>query len=398
MVAIARHLARLGWEVTVVAPDPSLVKHPADDFEAVSDEMNALGVAQIFTGHRWRCLTVELQRPYRGIGWFLGGICRRIARAARIEGKAGWYAAAYKACDHLKPNDVDVILASSYPFGTFKLARRLGRRLGCPFVLDYRDLWSGGCPQFPRSFTAREKRVEADLLAESAAVSVISPSMRISLVQQFGVEPDKIHVVPNGYDPADFVDVKPRDFGHFAIVYTGKFYPPQRDVSPLLKALKHLEANGAPTDWKFHYYGPDDAHVRDAADRHGLQDSVVVHGMVHHREALSAVAGAGAAVVITSVFEDSTTGDRGILTGKIYEPIGLGTPVLTVAPPGSDPEGVIETVGRGRVFSGAATKDMAAFLGDLMRGKVPPAKRPEAYSWPSLISGLDAMLRNVICS
>lgn len=390
--SIARQLSLLGWDVTVVAPHPSLIKG-ASDLESITADMDTLNIRRIYTGHRWRCLTSTLNRSYHGIAWFAGGICRRIARIARLDDKIGWYSEAYKACAHLTPDDVDVILATASPFGSFNLARRLSRRLGRPFVMDYRDLWTTGHPHTNYHATLRNKRLETKLLADCAAVSIISPSMGLSLVEQCGVEAEKIHVIPNGYDPADFEGIEPHDFGHFAIIYAGTFYPPKSDVEPLMQALTRLKNTSANDNWRFHYYGRFNDHVAESAAVHGLRDKVVLHGLVPRREVLSAVRGAGAAVVVVSVYNHSELGDRGMFTGKIFELIGLGVPILTVAPPGCDIEEVIQTAGRGRVLSGTDTNGIAEFLADLMNGKAPPSKHPETYSWPQLILKMDTMLR-----
>ena len=81
-------------------------------------------------------------------------------------------------------------------------------------------------------------------------------------------------------------------------------------------------------------------------------DLVEMHGTVPRRECLAAIAGAGVAAVVASVSEAADLGDRGIVTAKVFEPIGLGTPVMVIAPPGSDLESVIRTAGRGAVFPG----------------------------------------------
>ena len=61
--------------------------------------------------------------------------------------------------------------------------------------------------------------------------------------------------------------------------------------------------------------------------------------------------GAGVAVVITSVVESATPEDNGMVTGKIFEAIGLGTPTLLIAPAGSDANVVAETTGLARSFT-----------------------------------------------
>src|SRR5439155_3501140 len=126
---------------------------------------------------------------------------------------------------------------------------------------------------------------------------------------RFKVGP-KLHVITNGYDSEELAEVKPHNFGHFAIVYAGNFYPPERVITPILAALKHLEENGKSDGWYFHYYG-DDAHVREEAVRLGVVNRVKLHGRVSRSEAISAVRGANIAVVITSVLENASVRVKG---------------------------------------------------------------------------------------
>ena len=55
--------------------------------------------------------------------------------------------------------------------------------------------------------------------------------------------------------------------------------------------------------------------------------------------------------MITSVAEEATIEDRGIVTGKVFEPLGLGTPILLIAPPGSDIERIVEIIEKNVDFS-----------------------------------------------
>ena len=124
----------------------------------------------------------------------------------------------------------------------------------------------------------------------------------------------------------------------------------------------------------------------------------MLHGAVSRTEALAAVKGAGVSIVITTVSETSTLADRGIVTGKVFEAIGLGTPILAIAPPGCDLETILKTTGSARRFPGTDIGGIAAFLSDVMRGVRPEAKNTEAYSWPNLAIRIDGILRNVIAT
>src|SRR5262245_22892257 len=244
---MAKHLARLGWDVTVVSPRPELWRH----LDGTGADIKLAGIRQILTGHRWRCLCPsELNCRDRGIGWVLGGMCRTIARRLGIDGGMGWIAPAKRAClALLRPGDTDLIFASGPPFMAFLLAERLSQKLGCPYVLDYRDPWE--IPGMIQALRPTATQVERRLLNRAAAVTIVSDSWAADLNSRYKLGP-KLQVITNGYDSEELANVVSHDFGHFAIVYAGIFYPPDRVVTPTLAALKRLKTNGAPYDWYFH--------------------------------------------------------------------------------------------------------------------------------------------------
>ena len=205
----------------------------------------------------------------------------------------------------------------------------------------------------------------------------------------------KLNVVTNGYDPEDLAQVKGFDFGHRAILYTGRFYPPKRSISPVMAALKHIKDCGGDSvgEWYFHYYGTDVNHVLEAARQFNVSDKLRFHGQVPRSEVLSAVKGALAAVVVASVFSETFPADTGIVPAKIYEALGLGTPVLLIAPYGSDVQTVAEAGGMAGCFEGLDIDGMASFLLDLMQKGPLEARNPERYSWTAISRDLDRILR-----
>jgi glycosyltransferase involved in cell wall biosynthesis len=395
---MAKYLARLGWDVTVVTLRPSVWRN-VDSPEATALQLRREGIRRILTDHRWRCLFPDSLRCWnQGVGWLIGGVCRKIARRLGIDTGIGWIKSVERACSTLNANDVDVILATGKPFAAFTLAKRLSDRLHRPYVLDYRDPWNGN----PHSLRSTRKSViqeEARLLADCAGVTIVSPSWGEALDRSFGLGP-KLHVISNGYDPEDLTGVTPHHFGHFAIVYTGGFYPPKRVISPILAALKCLEetTHGKDGEWRFHHYGGQDDHVREEARRFGVTERVVLHGNVPRAEALAAVKGAGIAVVITSIGEGATIAERGIMTGKVFEPLGLGTPILLVAPPGSDVEILAKTTGIARRFAGSDVAGIVSFLAETMSGWPFEPKNLDAYAWTNIAKQLDTVLRKAIAS
>ena len=392
---VTKYLARLGWDVTVVTPHPSLWRHvenPKETETLVKRER----IQRILTGCRWRCLSSHVMKSWdRGLGRLIGGMCRIVARRLAIESDIGWLKEAERACSTLAAQDVDLILTSGPPFASFRLAKRLSDRFGCPYILDYRDLWA----EHPHPNTSHPNRLstieeEARLLAGCAAVTIVSSSCGLALESRFGLG-SKLHVVTNGYDSAELANVGSYNFNHFAIVYAGIFYPPKRVITPVMAALQHLKrgVTSGSKEWYFHYYGPHGDHIREEATKYGVMDHVILHGRVPRSEVLAAIRAANLAVVITSIAEEGTLADKGTITGKVFEPLGLGTPVLLIAPSGNDARAVIKAAESGHSFTASDIDGIAAFLTDVMDGWVAKPKIPEAYSWVSIAKKMDSVLR-----
>jgi Glycosyl transferase 4-like domain len=386
---IAKYLTRLGWTVTVVTPHPSVWRHHEDP-EKVAAELAREGIHRITTGYRWRWLEPEQFKCWNdGVGWVLGGLCRRVGRMLSLDTGIGWVRQAERSCARLTADDVDVILATGNPFASFSLAKRLSQKLGRPYVLDYRDPWT--TPFYEKPVRKQIVRLEADLLASASAVTVVAQSL-------LNNRRSDVHVVTNGFDPEELAHIQPHRFTEFAIVYSGTFHPPKIAVTPIMVALRMLRGSrqGGHVPWRFHYYGGDVQHVLSEAERAGVSERVVVHGRVPRAEALSAVRGAGVAIVISSVLEAVAVHDKAIITGKLFDAIGLGVPTLVIGPAGSDIEAILATAGLGRLVPAVDLDGIVTFLQELLAGNRPPAVRPDSYAWPHLIRSVAAVLERGI--
>jgi glycosyltransferase involved in cell wall biosynthesis len=381
------YLSRLGWEITVVTPDPTLWTRV--DHEYLSENNVELeNIRRVYTGHKWRCLDPTNLRCWSdGIGRLYGGVVRVVARRLSVDNGLGWIKPAEKACNLLTRNDFDIILATGRPFAAFELAGRLARKFGRPYVLDYRDPWTWPSP---RQWPNRIARQEDVLLKAAAAAITVSPTWGNAIRDRFQLE-NKIHVITNGYEPEEMDRVVPYQFDHFAIVYAGMFYPPRRVIAPLMAALNQLKSHR--TNWYFHYYGNHQSHVAEEAAKYDLTDRVVVHGYVPRKECLSAIKGASVSLVLNPVNPIPTGRDLGWIPGKLFEPLGLCTPILFIGAPEGDAAKIVKQTGGGGVFSAQNIDNIASFLSGLMDNKAIPVSGCDAYSWLNLVKKFDRVLR-----
>jgi hypothetical protein len=108
------------------------------------------------------------------------------------------------------------------------------------------------------------------------------------------------------------------------------------------------------------------------------------------------VKGSSVTVVITSVLEERAANDGWIVTGKLFEPLGLGVPTLLIGPSGSDAEEIIENSGLACAVTASNVDGMLSFLKAILAGEAPKPRAPETYAWPNIIKKMEHVLRNAM--
>lgn len=397
LAAMAVELQRRGWQVSVLTPHAQLWSRVETD-GSLEARVRQAGVRMISTGHDLRFLNpIWLHCKYRPSKWTFQGMSRGIARRMHLDTTIGWSVWLLRHANMFHSGDYDLVLASGPPFSAFRAAIRIARHVGCPYVLDYRDPWTLGYPHGPSSYPSWERRAEYHIAAKAAAALFVSENQRLQAISGFPHYDGKAHVVPNGFDPEDR-EVPPLISAQRALVYAGSFYPPNISAEPIMRALRLIHSeNILPRNaWKFHYYGANGDHVREEAMRHDVAHLVVGHGEVPRVEVLSALRGAHVAIVITNNAQRCDAAGRGIITGKVFEAIGLGTPVALIAPEDSDARDLILKYNLGESFTGVEHVLLATYLARMLSGPRRPHNGAPDFEWPAIGDRVDAICRNAL--
>lgn len=397
---LAKYLSRLGWTVTVVsARDPAYSRRAAS--EAMADMCRAEGVKLITVGTgTWApddagAAIPRIERLKSDWRRCSQGLLRRVLRMGDPELWCFRCGVRLLACSGLQP---DAILATGMPFGSFVLARALSRYFGAPYVLDYRDPWTAN-PYRADAQAPVTTALEVWALSRASATVMVSPSQASAQSRCFPrfTQPE---VLTNGYDPEMLSSVKEKFQSKCVIVYAGILYPGKRDLDPILAALARSSTSElhAARPLELHYYGPHNDLVSHTASKHGVSSRVVLHGLVSRAEVLSAVKSAHAAIVVTGMSDEASLAERGIVTGKIFEAIGLGTPVLLISPRDSDARQLLTDTKGGVAFCASQVDDIARWLVALASRPRISKSPPSICSWVTLSKRLDSLLRSAIAA
>lgn len=233
-----------------------------------------------------------------------------------------WAINAYR---HVKSWDwrPDAVVASVGPFSTLLLGSRLAARFGAKFVVDYRDLLSIGT-YYPYGGIRRtiDAAVERRHVAGASLLTTVSAPLADDLMDAYGI---RTEVVTNGYDPDDFAGLRYEPSSEtLRIAYCGWVIPKRRDPRPFLGGVAALLRDHPETKVSVDFYGPHSAEVADAVAALGLDGVVTQHGKVSHTDSLRIQSNAD--VLLLLLWNDP--GEKGVLSGKVFEYIGADRPVI----------------------------------------------------------------------
>lgn len=276
-----------------------------------------------------------LQLPDRHVGWTPFAVAAGL-RAVREFGASALYSTAAPFTSHL----VGLLLA---------------RTTGLPWVLELRDGWYGWnstiFADYPRWRHPLERGLEGACVRRAARVVLVTERMaEVFRAQYADLPPGHFTVIPNGFDPEAFADVRAARHadGAFEIVHAGSLYS-GRSVATFLRALAAVAARlpDLAGSLRLRLLGSLDsgarAEIAAAVQGGAIEARVQYEGQVDHRAALAALRGADLLLLIAN----TTAGAEATVPAKLFEYLAAGRPVLAVVPRGAEAEEVVRSTKAG---------------------------------------------------
>jgi glycosyltransferase involved in cell wall biosynthesis len=260
------------------------------------------------------------------------------------DARRGWLRPAVReGLEIIRTHDIKAIYSSSPPYTCSLIARALKRKTGLPWVAGFRDPWRGFLSTPKRWFLPDwiDRRHERATFRDCDAMEVAWTGIGKDFQAKYpDISPDKIHHLPNGFDSADFPHVEFVDPEHFTVTYTGSMYG-KRNPESFLEAVARLVRTGRVdvSSIRLQFIGRFGAEVRAMLDHPELRDAIVVREYMPHAESVRHLFQSDALLMVV----DDFTGNEEIVPGKVFEYVGSGKPVLTLAPDGAVARLISET-------------------------------------------------------
>ncbi|MDO9254171.1 MAG: glycosyltransferase family 4 protein [Bacteroidales bacterium] len=232
---------------------------------------------------------------------------------------------------YLKNNTVDAIVSTGPPHSMHMIALQIHQKLHIPWLADFRDPWTGIDFYHQLKLTSLADRLhhklEKQVLSTATAVTVVSQDM----ADEFNrIVKRDYKLVTNGYDEQDFSPLPLEELDiKFTIAHIGSINASRNPIK-LWKVLSEMvKANPEfARKLQIKLVGKVDIGVLKSIEENGLTAYLSRIEYMPHQEVMHEIQ--KSQVLLLSI--NNTPNAKGILTGKIFEYLGSGRPILSIGP------------------------------------------------------------------
>ncbi len=235
--------------------------------------------------------------------------------------------------------DIRLAFISAGPYSSLFLGRCLKNSFNIQYICEFRDEWTNNPERLNINYPAKSLRKEliweAETLMNSVATVFLTQIMRENFTRLYPfLNSRPSAIISNGFDESDFEGLrKPHttDSSVMNIVYCGSFYD-RRQPDRLWESILRLSKDRSIEleRIKFRIYGNNTNRfvLGSYKDDSELKSIVDLHSFVSHRVSLQKMNEAD--VLLLYIADGVNT--ESILTGKIFDYIRIGKPILAIIP------------------------------------------------------------------
>jgi glycosyltransferase involved in cell wall biosynthesis len=268
-----------------------------------------------------------------------------------IDRQKFWIKPAVKEIDQLMQHQkIDAIVSTFAPPAVHILASKIVSKYpAIRWIADYRDLWSQNHLMSTKGiFKVWERSIEKKAIMRASHLTTVSEPL-VAELKELTKQKIAVSVIYNGFDTEIKIPEKRPEVlvipAPVRIVYTGIIYKNRRDPAPFFRALKELKEEGIikSGEVQIDFYGSANANLAEIITQCEASEWANIKGYVSYNEALRIQQEADYLLFLESDSKDA----KGVLTGKLFEYLIAGKPILGI--------GIDETCASGQVINATNT-------------------------------------------
>ena len=364
----SKYLPEFGWEPIILTVDPVYAAYPVTDYSLANDLPASL---KVYTTPAFDYFSIykkdQTKIPSAGFAnntdkSFKGKILRFVRGNFFIpDPRKGWNKYAIKrACELIKAEGINHVITTSPPHSTQLIGLRIKKKFPhIKWIADLRDPWTDiyYYKQFyPTLFSkAIDLKYEKSVLKNSDKIITVGSSLKTLFSSKIKDLEQKVEVITNGYDQSDFNEVPVSNPSRFTLTYVGTLsdiYP----IEGLIPALKTLHSSGK--DFLLRFVGTVSEKTRKMIESEIPAKYLEFLPYAIHSEAIKYMMNTSLLILIIPLHQIS----KSIITGKKFEYLASGKPILCLGPVDGDAAEIISKCKAGRTFSYFDTANISKFV------------------------------------
>jgi glycosyltransferase involved in cell wall biosynthesis len=395
----SKYLTKQGWQPVILTVDPDFAVYSAID-NSLNNEIPAnLTVYKTRARDYFRLYKKDKSKiPSAGFAideekGFISHFTRFIRGNFFIpDPRKGWNTFAFKkACEIIETLETDHIITTSPPHSTQLIGLKLKKKYpGIQWIADLRDPWTDiyYYEKFYPTFLSKkiDSAYEKNVLKSADKIITVGKSLKGLFSSKItGIE-DKIEIISNGYDEDDFSGLTASKPDIFTISYVGTLsgsYP----VNGFLKALKLLIEKGI--SFRLRFTGVVSPEHKELISSAAGRSNIEYFSFSSHSTAVKNML--DASVLLLIIPDHASSGS--IITGKLFEYLASGKPVICLGPVDGDAAEILEETGHGKTFGYNDSEGISEYLAILSSNpEVTEKVSHTIYSRENLVKKVIALL------
>ncbi len=261
---------------------------------------------------------------------------------------------------YLKENPVDAIVTTGPPHSMHMIGLGLKKNLNIPWLADFRDPWTNidfyEKLKLTRFADRKHKKMEKQVLTEADAIIVVSPGMINDFKEKSVTEYD---FIPNGYDKEDIKADKVRKSKKFTLSHIGSLTLTRKAENLWLVLAELIKENKSLSDdLEIRNVGKMDYHVVEMIEKAGLKQNFVMVDYLPHEQVINEQKKASLLLLLIN----NTPNAKMILTGKLFEYLISGTPVICIGPRDGDAARIVKETHCGETFDFSDKTNLKSYI------------------------------------
>jgi glycosyltransferase involved in cell wall biosynthesis len=364
----SKYLPEFGWDPIILTVDQAYAAYPVTDYSLMDDLPSSV---KVFTTPATNYFDIykkdKSKIPSAGFAnsvdnTFKGKLLRFVRGNFFIpDPRRGWNKYAFKkACELIEKEGIRHVITTSPPHSTQLIGLKIKKRYpAIKWIADLRDPWTDiyYYKQFYPTVISKaiDLKFEKSVFKKADKIITVGRSLKTIFSAKLPGVDRKTEIITNGYDESDFIEVPEIVPKRFTITYVGTLsdiYP----IEGLIPALKNLQASGK--DFIFRFVGTVSEKTRKLLQSEIPEKSIEFLPYVIHSEAIKYMMSSSLLVLIIPLHQSN----KSIITGKIFEYMATGKPIICLGPVDGDAAEIIATCRAGKTFAYYDTVNISEFV------------------------------------